>query len=492
MADMDAPTTVIVNGQPMSVPANFYNLPLDQQNDIVDRTSLARGIGKQPVYSGSILPISKDASGNISFDWKAGLPATIARSLYDAGTLPGDVATGRQPAFDPVTGGTAPSLIDRSINLAGTFNPTSPGNIAARPSWLRPPTATELKATGGAQLDAARATGTQIQGGAVGNMATDLQQKLDSEGFIQPIAPKTHALLDAMQPPAPNATINIAGLQAARQRFMAQAIGSDAQEAAAAAQAVKHIDNLLENLPPAQTVGGTATPQEVSQMLQTGRANYAAGQRANAISGELDDATTGILERAQGQAAASNSGRNFDNLVRQKVNAFLSDEHNLLGFSPQEIGMLKAVRDGTATQNHLRYVANLLGGGGGWGQASTATRGGAAGVVGGLLSGLDPLASGAVGTVAPAVGGTLAKMLENILARRSISAVDEALRSRSPMHQAREFMQQPATALTARDAAVLHSLAPGLLAPPQPLPQSDGYATSDDPAFNRRLPPGYI
>jgi hypothetical protein len=481
---MEPTTTVIVNGREVPVPGNFYSLSADDQNQIVDRTAIIHGVGKQPAYSGSILPISRDTAGNTRFDPSAGLPATIVRSLYDAFKLPGDVATGQQPALDPVTGRTAPGLVDRSINLAATISPTSPANIAGRPSMLQPPTAPELKAAGGAGFDAARATGLEVQGGAVGNMAAGARQQLEADGFIQPIAPKTHALVDALQPPAPGATMNIAGLQAARQRFMELAIGNDKQEADAAGQMVRQIDGMLENLTPAQTAGGTASAQEVSGMLATARGNYGAGQRSNVISGDLDRASTGILERADAQAAATNSGKNFDNALRQRVNAFLKEPSNLLGFSDAEIAMLERVRDGSATQNQLRSLGNLFGGGGGLGRLAAGTTGGASGLLTGLLAGIDPVTATAAGTVIPPAVGALSKALENILARRSVGAVDEALRSRSPLYQNRAGMQQPALDLTARDTAILRSLLPGLLMP-QPTPTGVAPTTS-------RLPPGFI
>lgn len=480
MAEIGPQTTVLVNGQEVSVPANFYDLPVDQQNSIVDRTAQARGISKAPAYSGSMLPISTDQQGKITFpDWRAGLPATIAKSAWDSFTLPGDVASGAQPVLDPATGRTSPSLLDRSINLATTVNLTSPANIAARPSMLRPPTATQLVEAGGAGFDAARATGMELYGPSVGNLASGVKQQLASEARIPAAAPQTYALLDTL-PIGRQAPMSLAEFQEIRSRLGDIARGADRQDAAAATIALKQLDEHLANLTPGQTVGGTATAQEVSDILNRARGNYAAGQRANVISGELDRATTGISERAEARAGATNSGANLDNALRQRVNAFLSQPGNLHGFSDAEIAMLQHVRDGTATQDTLRSIANLLGGGGGLGRLATAQTGGATGLLTGWLGGLDPVTSTAVGSLVPTVAGGITKLLENALARRGISAAEEAIRSRSPLHQERLSMQQPASELTARDAAVLRAMMPGLLMPPRPL------------SSDRQMPPGFI
>lgn len=70
---------------------------------------------KAQPYQGSILPLSRDAEGNVSFDSNAGIVGAVKRAF----TLPGDVMAGK----------VAPSseeAIERSADFAGIFGPMSP------------------------------------------------------------------------------------------------------------------------------------------------------------------------------------------------------------------------------------------------------------------------------------------------------------------------------------------------------------------------------
>jgi hypothetical protein len=279
---------------------------------------------------------------------------------------------------------------------------------------------------------------------------------------------------------------------------MKQAVSSrDPHEATAAGQAVRKIDEFLGNLPNKDIVGGTATAPEINELLQRGRGNWAASERGNIVSGDLSPATKGMLERAQAQAASTASGRNFDNALRQRARSFLEDEHNLFGFNPDEIKMLERIRDGTAPLNAVRSFANLLGGGGGLGQAVTAGGVGTATSGAALASGAAPAVAAGLGTgaaVGTGVLGRLMKALENTMAASGARELDQALRLRSP-EGARRLAHQP-DQWSARDAAVLRALVPPGLLPTlgrgdQPPPQP-GYVTSEDPAWSRRLPPGFI
>lgn len=66
-------------------------------------------------YSSSILPMSKDAQGNVSFDSNAGLLGALKRSFM----LPGDVMAGE---VDPMS----QAGIGRAAEFAGVFSPMSP------------------------------------------------------------------------------------------------------------------------------------------------------------------------------------------------------------------------------------------------------------------------------------------------------------------------------------------------------------------------------
>src|SRR5690606_31145109 len=166
-----------------------------------------------------------------------------------------------------------------------------------------------------------------------------------------------------------------------------------------------------------------------SELFKRGRGNYAAAMRSNDLTGKLDRANTGILERAEVRAQAANSGRNIDNTIRSKVASLLEKPKEVSGFSDPELAALNKVVEGGAGRNTARYIGNLLGGGGGIGQAGIGALGGAGGAA---VAGIP---GAAVGAIAPAAVGAGAKAIANQLAKRSLNQVDELVRTRSPLYQ---------------------------------------------------------
>jgi hypothetical protein len=323
------------------------------------------------------------------------------------------------------------------------------------------PTAPELKTVGGQGIEAVRATGLEVNPTSLGQAASGIRQELLAERRLPENVPKTHAILDALEgtkpadlgglPPG-----DIGVLQSTRSRLGEIAVGNDPQEAAAASQVIRRLDSLLNNLTPEHTIGGTTTGPEAAAALTEARANYAAGERARDLSGVGDRANTGIIERAETRAAATHSGQNVDNMIRQRVASFLEKPANLAGFSDAEVAALNDVARGGAVQNLLRLGGNFLNRPGM--QAVGAYLGSAIG---------GPFAAGA-GTAIPSMGGGLLRMIENALAKRSLTSVDEMVRMRSPLYEQRAALPQAITPQYRATMETARGLLPGLLAPPQP------------------------
>ena len=72
-------------------------------------------------YSGAILPISRDAEGNTSFDSNAGLLGMVKR----AATLVGDIGTGATPVFGQSQTWN-PEMLSRASELAALASPVNP------------------------------------------------------------------------------------------------------------------------------------------------------------------------------------------------------------------------------------------------------------------------------------------------------------------------------------------------------------------------------
>lgn len=429
----------------------------------------ASALDQQGSYSGTILPFTKDAQGNVSFDSNAGVVGMGKRLLSSIGSgvsAPADAYNGQLPAFTP-GGQWNPEMVNRAADTASLLASPSPASVGSFAVRAKPsvPSAGELKAAASAGYDTARDSGLELSADSVANMAQGLQADLQREGFVAKVAPKTHGILDDIANPPSGSTASIADIESMRRAF--SKVSGDATDEAAAGRAVRTIDGFLSSIDPSSVVAGAAAPEGVAATLRDARGNYGAAMRSNALTGELDNANTGILERAEARAEASHSGRNLDNSIRQRVATLLQNPGNLAGFSQPEIDALKAVVAGGPVQNTLRFVGNTLGAGGGLGHMIAGGAGAALGAAHGGVEG------GAIGAMIPTVVGSTAKGVENMLARRSLGNADKTVRMNSPLYQGL-LAQQPYTLpLTAGQAAIRSAL-PGLLAPPAPPPPTDG------------------
>lgn len=394
--------------------------------------TLAPADAPPPQYSGAILPFSKDAQGNVSFDSNAGIVGSLKRAF----TLPSEVVSGQMPILDSATGQANPELLNRSREFAATagmpMNPAVRAGDLAFPGVaknLPAPTAQQLKEAGAAGYDAARNSGLEFHAHAVAHAAQQIQSKLEQDGIIAELAPKTFAVLSKAASPAEGATATVANMESIRRSL--RNVSGDPTETRAASSAIKGIDEFMGAADPATIVAGTAPAEgaaAVGQILRDARGNYAAAQRSNDLTGTLDRANTGILERAEARAQASNSGRNIDNAIRQRVESLLEKPKDVSGFSNAELDALNGVVQGGPVRNSARSVGNLLGGGGGIAQLLGSALGG------GVGAGLGGGYGAAAGAAALPAAGMLAKVLENFLARRSLNKADELVRSRSPLY----------------------------------------------------------
>lgn len=458
---------------PMSAPAPAPSIAPAAENWWAG----AAPVPQQTPYRGAIVPLAKDAQGNKSWAWPE-----ILRSVAAALKAPGDVYTGKlQPL---VNGQYNPEMITRATNLAALISPPSPASIVDRPMvphGLTPPTAEELKAAGGAGYDAARQSGLEIAPSVAVDTATRITNDLASKGMGADVAPTTHKLLSNWVNP-PSAAADAAGgivnrvvtpsdLQALRQN-LSKISGQNLTDQTAGRAAAREIDSILEALTPGDVVAGPSTPEGLAALAdvqRNARQNYAAGMRANDITGDLSRANVGLLDQAEAQAQAANSGLNFGNILRQKIKDFLKNPDNVAGYTDAELQALRDALKGSFTQNALRQVGNRLGAGGGVMQSGLSGLGGTVGYATG-----GPVGA-AVGAAAPIAVGTSARMLGNKLAENSLLGIESMLRERSPMYAemlAQQLYNRPDIG---RDAALMKLLLPGLLnqspmslAPPTP------------------------
>ncbi len=349
--------------------------------------------------------------------WPVRLAKGVYESAKDAVMLPGEVYRGDQSLDDP-------ALIGRALNFATMASPGVAAKLPARPSPVAAPTAEALHAAGRAGYGLANMSNVAMDGNMLSRWATMMQGQLRKKGLFDTSnnAPNTFAILKDLEATGKNAQLTAGDYINLRQALQkhAQAF-NNGHDSAAASIAIKQLDSLWDNAPSTAFVAGT--PAEISGVrtaIKDARANFAAGYRS--------DLLTGKEYAAELRSAAANSGKNYDNSVRQRVAGIPLSKSQSSGYDPEEIAGIEDFIHGSGPRNLARDIGNKMGGGGGFLAGMYAAPGVAASAYSGDLTGA------LLGVGIPTAGAAL-KGLENALTRRDLRRLDNTIRLRSPAGQ---------------------------------------------------------
>jgi hypothetical protein len=347
-------------------------------------------------------------------------PARLAKSIYSAVTLPGDVAQGNV-SMTGEDGHSNPEVINRAAELASIASPMSPaarsgvGFAGALKTVDAPaPTREALETAAGSGYDSARGLGVEIHPQGLSDLGGKIGASLNEMGIDGELAPKTFSILKKISNPPEDAVATVSNLETLRRSF-GHAAGdfTNPTEQLAASKAKQHLSDYLAAIPDQDVIRGPAS--EASGLIKDANSNYAAAKRSELIAEQL--------QKADQNAAAANSGANVGNAERQKLKQVYQNDRKSAGYSDDELAQMDKIIRGTPLANKTRTLGNLLGGGGGLGGAASAAIGGAA-----------TAHMGGVGAVAPVVGYGLKKFSDN-LGKKEINLLDEMVRRRSALGQ---------------------------------------------------------
>lgn len=370
-------------------------------------------------------------------------PVRLAKSLYSAVTLPGDVYQGKV-AVTGEDGHTSPEVIERAADLAAVASPVPTATRAGAGIFAAPmspratpvaPTVEALEKAAKSGYEEARGLGVEVRPQPIADLGMRIGADLNEKGIQSELAPKTFSILSKIASPPASSVATIQNLEALRRSFGHAAKDfANPTEQLAAKSAQRAFDEYLAALPAEDVVRGPA--EKVAKVLAEARGNYAAAQRSNQV--------TGAVDAADISAAAANSGQNVGNAVRQRLKSILLSDKKTAGYSDRELAQLEQAIRGTRVGNTARIAGNLLGGGGGLGGAITAAIGGVA-----------TAPYGGVGAVAPLVGAGLKKASDASVSRQ-VKLLDEMIRARSPLGgKLSEAGKQVPEELSAKKAAIL-------------------------------------
>jgi hypothetical protein len=350
-------------------------------------------------------------------------PARLAKDIYSAVTLPGDVAQGNVSMWGE-DGHTNPEVIGRSAELAQTASPVSPaarmgvGWAGALKTKDAPaPTQQALETASDAAYKEARGMPFEMDPAAVRDWAAKTQGDLTEAGRLQRFAPDTHSVLNDLQAAPDNSVVTGSNLVSAREALReASRNFTNPREKGAAERAIRDFDEFVARPPKESVMAGSAPA--FAERAEAARRDYAALKRSEQIAE--------ALRAADLSAGSAHSGQNLDNATRQRFRSILLSDKNSAGYSEPEIAQMERVVKGSTLGDTARFAGKLLGGGGGLGALHAAATGATAGFAAG-----GPIGA-AIGVTAPAVGFGLNK-LANALTNKEVRKLDELVRARSAL-----------------------------------------------------------
>jgi len=229
--------------------------------------------------------------------------------------------------------------------LIGSGSVAAMSNRAARASI---PSADQIKQMANQSYKASEEAGAIIKPEAVQRLMTSVTDDLAEQAYIPLNAPKVAGVLDELSRIS-QGNVTLKGLDALRQAARDVANSTDAAEARLGLRMIDKIDDLVQNLKPADIVQGQG--DDAVNALLKARSLWGNSRKAQLV----DDA----IESAGLRAASTGSGGNVENAIRQNLRRIVDNPKLRKGFSKSELAEIKKVVSGSNTQNLLRLVGKL-------------------------------------------------------------------------------------------------------------------------------------
>jgi hypothetical protein len=332
----------------------------------------------------------------------AALQGAAMGGAYGFGSGEGDATErAKSAALGAATGGAVGGAV-RGVTNA----------IANRAARATIPTTEALKAAGNKAYKAAEDAGAIIKAGRTARLTQSVKDDLAEFGYDTALHPGVGAVLRRLED-LEGSNVTVKGLDIVR-RVAANAAKdyNNPSQQALAAKVIDHIDDFMADIKPADILAGDG--KKAANEFLKARSLWTRMKKAESVD-------TAAL-RAELRAAASGSGANADNALRQNVNRLLSSPKASRGMSKVEKKAAERVVRGTVGQNLLRLggkaaPTGIVSGGGG---AATGA------LIGSFLGGP---AGAAVGAVALPAAGKVSQILGDRATARNAEALSEIIRS---------------------------------------------------------------
>jgi hypothetical protein len=403
-----------------SYPATYDRMNKDAREQVahgVDQLSHASGAMD---YVKGAANTALGAAGYVASPISAAYRSVIGQPIEDVTGIPRE-----QTEF-------AAQLLTPGIGLTGAAK----AGPVVKAVEQAAPSIQELKAAAKAGYQGEALSALEVKPAAMADFATRTKAALDEGGLSDVNAPKVHATLDKITqiPDTPSALMTGRNIQSVRQALGHAAASTDPQERLAASRAIDALDAHIPKIEAKDVLAGD--PKAAGEALDTANANYAAAKQAESIDNKVVSAEL--------RAAASNSGQNVANTIRQRMASVVdpTKPKEGRGLLPDERASAEEIARGTRSQNLLRGASNVLGGGGGLGMLHTGAVGAAAGS---FIAG--PVGA-AIGAALPAIAGHTLKAISNKMTLTQAAKLSEMIRSRAPLASSMDKFEVSASALS--------------------------------------------
>jgi len=302
----------------------------------------------------------------------------------------------------------------------------TPGGIARARTAV--PTIEEIHQEASAGYATAGAYGVELHPTPVARLADDISAQLRAANFRDFRQPETFRAIQELAVPLTEGRSarlgDFEGVRGVLGEIARDNVASRPSEAAAAHRAIDFLDDFLENLTPQHVASNAQNLQAMLTELQNARGNWRAFRAAEAFGEKVD--------RAARQAAASGTGANVENTIRQQFKQILNSRKERAKYTPDQVELMERIVRGTYTGNIARALGKLA--------------------PHGPVTLMSSLASAAYlgphGLAVPIIGEA-GKLIGERMTARNVRRLDELTRATSPLGVQQTTASAPAYSPTA-------------------------------------------
>lgn len=237
------------------------------------------------------------------------------------------------------------------------------GAVGGKLTQNKGPSVAALKQQAGAAYDAAENAGVIISKNSFKQFAQDVQRQMADEGIDAMMQPRALAALKRLTDIDDNVTLK--GAEILRRVVKNAASSNDPSERRMARIMVERLDDYMNNLSPADVLGGNAPA--ATSALRDARSLWSRASKADSIEE--------LISRARNRSSQF-SGSGYENALRTEFRNLAQNAKRLRVYTPDEQAAIRRVANGGPVGNVMRMlgkfaptgvVSSVLSGGAGFG-----------------------------------------------------------------------------------------------------------------------------